>query len=250
MVNKIKAGFNYFFKLATSTYNERANFYSDSGYNEMHKLLISDFELGSNAKMGWIGLWGHDKYDIKNLFGFELRFLNGSNLTTGLIDFLNHLHYNVENHLFGIEESKIKNWVNYIGSKHSLNFYLNLMLETKLPEKSIASPETYAFISPHRDYADLLTNLPYGMKKILVGLDETKTTQAFTEHGRLRYLIHDWRRDPLLFDNLEALIKIENAQLRALRQWANGVNERIVLQNFLLESDLYLLFAESIDLKI
>jgi hypothetical protein len=55
--------------------------------------------------------------------------------------------------------------------------------------------------------------------------------------------------DPIFYNKPELQAQIQNAQLRALRQWAQGKEEKAVIQEFLIESGLYQAFADSVDFK-
>jgi hypothetical protein len=212
--------------------------------NKKNKVL----SLGSASKMAWVGFWSHEKYDKPNLFGFELRFLDGNDLPPDLVQFLNQLPQQVRQKKWGIEENDFFNWGQYIQhlqSKDDLSSGITNLFKGKdfpIVNEGLANQA----INPHRDYQEMYQGLTYDFQKILLGMNQQKVQEAFNSRGRLRYLIHDWSLDPLFYDKPQLQTKINNLQLRALRKWARGENEKEVVQDFLLESGIYQVFSNSI----
>lgn len=237
----LREGFNYFSKI------------SEQG-NESSEKLSTSYNLGSSSKMGWIGLWGHDKYDKPNLFGFELRFLTGKDLPTNLIEFLNQLPEKMKSREFGLDEKDLHLWgefVSYKTQKHSFIYLLKILRghEAELP--NAVTEEVFQVLNPHRSYEDLIRDLNPELKQIVLSINQQFAYKEFNSKGRLRYLLHNWQLDPLIFKNPALQANIYDAQLKALRQWRmNPRNERQIIQTFLLESGLYMVFAESVNLKI
>lgn len=243
-----------FSPLAYSQVSSAFNYFRSVGHQNVtsSKELDANTVLKSRAKMGWIGAWGHDKYDAPDLFGFELRFLDGSDLPPQMVEFLNNLHDQLENHNFGMDPAILAHWgevVQYRARQSQWFYHLQTLLDRGEDFPSQLDFSYYRFLSPHRSYEDLMADLPFAMKQVLLGMDAKKVKAAIEERGRLRYLLHDWSMDPLLFQNPEMQIRVANAQLKALRRWGQGVNETEVIQEFLIESELYQLFADSISMR-
>jgi hypothetical protein len=232
-----------------------------SGFNYMRKLSHSknlntqnEAPLRSASKMGWIGMWGHDKYDAPDLFGFELRFLSSTDLPPNLVKYLNQLPQQVETHNFGMSADKIKIWGELMNLNtmddsfsNSVKYFLG-----KTPDMpGTMNKKFYEALNPHYPYKRKFEELPFAFKKVLLGLNQKEVKRAFNSRGRLNYLVHDWRQDPLLFNQPELLEQIEKAQLHALRKWAqNSKKETQILQEFMLDSGLYKAFADSIGLVL
>jgi hypothetical protein len=214
----------------------------------------SDKNIKSEAKIGWVGFWGHDKYDKPDLFGFEFRFLEGKDLPPNLVGFLNQIQEQVQNHNFGHQSSNLAAWSEsiFFARTRVLNpvDYIKLMLSHHdyFPDNNYGLIDEV--INPHRSYESLLNSRDYEFQRILLGMDKTRVSQAFNSKGRLRYLLHDWSMDPIVFNNPDLARKIRDLQLKALRKWSQGVDEKLLVQSFLLESGIYELFAESIGFKI
>ncbi|MFN9066160.1 MAG: hypothetical protein ACK5V3_02955, partial [Bdellovibrionales bacterium] len=202
--------------------------------------------LKTRAKIAWVGFFSHHKYDQPNLFGFELRFLDGSDLPLQLLQFLNELPNRVNDRQFGIEDQVFKLW----GQK--IKKLENEEVDPDLAESLGSDSEPFPLhnegsvnqaLNPHHRLAEIFKNLPFSFQKILLGINTQEVQKSFNSRGRLMYLLHDWSLDPLYFDKPQEQIKIRNQQLRALRRWARGENETQVLQDFLLESGLYSTFS-------
>ncbi len=216
------------------------------------KNSLSKIKLGSESKMGWVGFWGHDKYDAPNLFGFEMRFLEGSDLPANLVEFLNSIHGKVENKQFGLSPDELQAWMeraNYEANHHLVSYTAQVLLKRADRFPKDLSEDYLKLLSPHRSYEDLFEGAPEAMKHILRGLAPEQAQAAFEKRGRLRYLLHDWSMDPVLYNQPELLTQIRNAQLHALRQWAQGKDEKSVVQEFLIESGLYQAFADSVGFR-
>lgn len=209
--------------------------------------------LGSRSKMGWIGFWGHDKYDSSYLMGFEFRFLTGKDNRPELVSYLNQFQTQVNGKHFGLTEEGFSHWIHNAHSRLKAPEPLsNENLHLQAIEALVKSDEIpnlwMNYLTPHRPYTELIRNLPYNYQRIILGMNPQKTAEAFNTKGRLRYLLHDWANDPILSTKPELVQKIEQAQLRALRRWAAGENETQVIQEFLINSGLYFSFADSIGL--
>jgi hypothetical protein len=204
--------------------------------------------------MGWVGFWGHDKYDVPNQMGFEFRFLTGSDNNHEMRRWLSDFPRQIQSRDFNLEPTQLERWMVSafhadLRKKHETTFMgplrsilQNLMASQSLPDWG------YNAMSPHQDVGVMLEALPFSSKKYLLGMNSHKVLNDFKTRGRLRYIIHDWSMDPLLFDASEVqLKKLEDAQLRAIRKYAQGKKEAEVIQEFLIESDLYFLFAKSVN---
>lgn len=208
--------------------------------------------LGTEAKMGWVGLWGHDKYDKADVMGFEFRFLTGKDKEPAMINYLSAFPELIAKKDFGLSENDLNNWYLQVlrsqaesrGGKRGFYYLQNFINSPNLETHYL-----FAKISPHRSYEDLIQSLHYDYRRILLSMDQKKVSKAFNDRGRLRYLIHDWSQDPILIGKDAEIKKIEDAQVRAVRRWASGQNETQVVQEFLIDSGLYFIFAESIGLK-
>jgi hypothetical protein len=209
--------------------------------------------LGSEAKMGWIGFWGHDKYDGPGLMGFEFRFLSTKDRDPELRKFLSEFPERVQNRRFGLSEAEMQNWFTEVikaDARRQGNAALEARYFQKVASDKALPTELTDRLNPHRSYESLVEDLPFEFKKLLLGMDQAKAKAALESHGRLRYLIHDWSYDPILLAHEDLILQIHTAQLKALRRWARGENERQVVQEFLLDSGLYFAFAHSIDFEI
>lgn len=216
-------------------YLEAMGKHYDPTISDLKDVQIS---LESEAKMGWVGMWGADKYDGKNLMGFEFRFLVAGQDGANVRKFLNNVADQVSRLRFGLSEADLIAW---------RDFGVKLIREEKDEyKKKIHETMLYPFLLPHQEYLELTSQLEPAFQKILLGLDQKATETAFQQRPRLKYLVHNWAMDPLIFGKPEAISKIRESQLRALRRWARGENEREVVQEFLMESGLYFAFSDSI----
>ena len=99
------------------------------------------------------------------------------------------------------------------------------------------------------------------LRQWIAGVDaETNFWQPSLEGARIdvlleenpsrKFVLHDWSRDPLFYDDSAALETIELARLASLRKFQRGDEEQLVMREFLIDSGLYSRFSESLGVRV
>lgn len=212
--------------------------------------------LGAEAKMAWVGFWGSDKYDGQSLMGYEFRFLTGVDQTPEMQSFLNQFPFQLQQRRFGNSPELLQRWFAIAHSQQARTSEgAPLWEQLKFISSSLRSLTQlphwlYSWLSPHQKPEALLTSAAPEIQYVLSGLDHGKLNSDLESRGRLRYLLHDWSKDPILFDQPELIENIRQKQIRAVRKWARGENETQVVQEFLIDSGLLFHFGQSVGYKL
>ncbi len=235
-------------------------------------IINNRLALGSDAKIAWVGLWGHDKYDSPESFGFEFRSLRTNDTSESLLQFLNQVRERVENHQFGVDETTMTRWLDHLETVASekegyptpwrRDFSKDKFTATLESPFGIGPAVNYRLV-PHKPYEEVMSEVGDDMRKLILGMGreeikfdkdgfqvpdtgQEKFLAHFTARKRLSYILHDWSLDPLFFEKPDEAKKIKQLQLRALRRWMRGEDEALVIQDFLLDSGVYFALAESV----
>ena len=196
-------------------------------------------ELGeSSLKMGAVGFRTGELYGDPAMFGFEVRVLSKRRAQRG-DRFVDALQKGVLTGRYGLARSRIEAW-----QRRALD-------PAVLGHPPTIADESRALARLHynRPIEAALADAPNDLRDALTPRVEKRLRrEAETSYG-LKMLVHDWSADPALAGNRRAIDRVRQAQRKALSALERGAADAVVVGNFVKESNLYQVFAESIGMN-
>lgn len=217
------------------------------------------------------------KYDVADLMGFELRFIDPSLP----YDLIRHIVQKARSEFDGLDNAKVKMF-NAGSAKRWLENRSNLILKRKINildlnaydhdhAKHLSTPDWYL-----ADFVDILSEAPDDLTEqlhlpssFLNDLRRKASTtyrrsfladngppqlkefrNVFNSHMEIAMLFHDWSIDPTLFENAEILEVIRLQQKMAILRILHGQNVTHTMTTFLLDSGLLKHFLSLKELQI
>lgn len=177
--------------------------------------------LKDDLKIAWVGFRGSDKFDEPNLMGFEFRSV-GVNSDLALYErLLNTIQKSWIQQRMGIPVSKIQSWLE---EGYSGDF------ERALTENWY-----------QKEWSEVVAKAPKEIAKELSWWELRGLKSKFgVEHQEAKMLFHDWSKDPLFFDDVEAQATIREAQIQAVKSLKNQSSEiSTIMRKFFIQSGLY-----------
>jgi len=118
-----------------------------------------------------------------------------------------------------------------------------------------ASREDVLFTGPRKEAAlkiwdQWMATIPAKESMWEDSLTAARLNKVLEGNPSLKFVTHDWSRDPLFYDSPAALEKIELARIAAVRKLARREDQHDVLRGFLRDSGLYGAFGQSLGIKV
>lgn len=206
------------------------------GPNILFNLWVKFFNKGmrpsAKIKMfekNYVGIRGEDIYDEPNLWGIEVRSLNrkfDDKKTRALLDGLESSGLRED---FGLRPKQVEEWIG------------------ELEDPSVQMRELSTKLYPdYRNSNIQIKHLSPGEHKVWKKL-KFKSEKA---DERWKFIMHDWSKDLLFYDNPVALKEIRAARIRAMRRHLQQENTVEISRAFLIESGIYRILGESLGIKI
>jgi hypothetical protein len=196
-------------------------------YNHLQETLRLGGQppLGSQTKMAYVGFRGGDTFDNPSLIGFEVRAIAEFSNPKYINEFLNTLQWTLSQDNYGISQETMQKWLDQTAKNSNVDVDL---LYYNHPWERL---KTNGFGHRFEDVD------PY-LRKHFYDLEQNR---------ELKMLLHDWSKDPLVFENQKLIAQIRKQQIIALDK-LNGATtspQRIV-EEFLIRSGLYGLVTRSL----
>jgi hypothetical protein len=217
---------------------ESATAISFSKMGDPHKLSniwIKFFNKGMrpSAKLdlfekNYVGLRGEGIYDQPDLWGIEVRSLNrkyDDKKTRALLDGLETSGLRED---FGLRPNQMEDW-------------LGESVESSTSNIRELSSRLYP------DYARTYTDTKHLSSAELKVWKKLKFNNV---DERWKFIMHDWSKDLLFYNNPKVLEAIRVARIRAMRRHLQEEKPIEIARAFLIESGIYRVFGESLGIKV
>ncbi len=179
----------------------------------------------SRAKMAYVGFRGADTYDSSDLIGFEVRGISHLSNPEDIKKYLNTLQWTLQQEHYGISKAEMEKWI-----------------ETHRTHTAIDTTPLYY----NQPWENLKSN---GFGHRFEEIDPYMRNHFFDleKNRELKMLIHDWSKDPLLFQKPKLLKRIRDEQIKAISDLNSGTfSIRQVMEQFLIRSGIYGIFTRSL----
>ncbi len=187
--------------------------------------------IGDQFKMGWVGMRGHDKYDLPNLWGLEFRSVHSNSNKNLVKEFLNGVQYAMDQKQFGVTPSQIRSW------------------QKAFPAGDLPTQLSQSLY--HQEWDALLLQLSPTLSAKRNLIETIQTAPRFKYHEEVKMLAFDWSKDPFFFNKPALVKKIEYEQARAIQRLQQShVDPSDVMGDFLLNSGLYESVLRSVGVKL
>lgn len=192
----------------------------------------------SSLKMGAVGFRTGELYGDSRMFGFEVRVLSKRRAQRG-DRFVDALQKGILTGRYGLARSRIEAW-----QRRALDPKV-LGHEPTVRDES----EALARLHYNRPIDVALAEAPGDLRDELTPRVEKRLRRESDRSYGLKMLVHDWSADPALAGNHRAIERVREAQRKGLSALERGAADGVVVGNFVRESNLYQVFADSIGMN-
>lgn len=190
-------------------------------------------KIGDTFKDAWVGMRGSDKYDQPGLWGIEYREVSRSDSPGQVKIILDAVQWSMSQDSYGLGKERVQRW-----------------MASRPPW--IKVPDMLRMSWYNQPWKTLFKSMPPLVKQ-RVGIERQVREafeQKFKQHTEAKMLFFDWSKDPLVFAHPELAEKIANAQVRAISQIEAGGKINATMKEFLEDTGLFRLVAQSIGVSI
>lgn len=242
----------YFMSLAPGTLSEVFDFWLDLALKKTPRLKVDQ------AKMGWVGFHPSEKYDDHHVTGLQMRDVQHIEEYQHV---LNAVQFAVAENNYGVSDDAFNTWLSAHTSSGNM---VTRLLGTNTQTKRFELKGLIEKLWTNKEQELLLRN---ASPTALEALEKHRDTPAYSRilssaetRLRVKWLLHDWSQDTLVWGNEELIEKIRSEQTRAIerlaalaataseRDYANY--ETSIIRGFLNRSGLYEIFLRSIHLGL
>jgi len=181
--------------------------------------------LGSQAKMAYVGFRGGDTYDTPSLIGFEVRAISEFSNPKYINEFLNTLQWTLAQEHYGISQETMQKWIDHNAKNKNIDMGLLYYNQPWSKLKSNGFGHRFEDMDPY-------------LRKYFYDLEKSR---------ELKMLIHDWSKDPLVFENPKLIAHIRKQQIITLNKLNEAtISPQKIVEDFLIRSGIYGLFTRSL----